>query len=458
MKCLVFIDHDIMCRHFLLNHALEPLAKALDVRLVFPEGGKRMKLDPATLQLDAPFDTLPIDARRQQYWHWLLFADQLALRPGRQEAAVRRMRRRAVGWKAATLLTIAGLPGVELLFKRLMARRLAARPNVALDALLDRERPDVVFHPTVLDGVFVNDLVAACRARRIPLIFAINSWDNPSTKRATVGVPDWLLVWGPQTNRHARRFMHLDPARVVSFGAAQFDAFAAEPRVTRDDFAAENDVDPMTKIVLFAGSNSFTDEVATLTALDEAIADGRLPRTSIVYRPHPWGLGGRGGDRIAKAAWTHVKVHKPMRAYVTAIAEGAAGMTLPDYRDTHDLLSSVDAVVSPLSTILVEAMLHGKPVAVFTPQGEAGSELLTNTMLPMLHFEEFLAVKEVARASTQTDLLAVLQHLLNPLTAPSPQQMQTSGTEFVTPFDRPWRERIVDFIKAAAESAPKVPA
>ena len=31
--------------------------------------------------------------------------------------------------------------------------------------------------------------------KKIPLIVIMNSWDNPSTKRAVIGKPDWLLVW-----------------------------------------------------------------------------------------------------------------------------------------------------------------------------------------------------------------------------------------------------------------------
>ena len=67
MKVLVFIDHDIICRHFVTSGALAPLVAAADVRFVFPaEGGKRVTLDPASLPLGAPFERLPIDARRVQ--------------------------------------------------------------------------------------------------------------------------------------------------------------------------------------------------------------------------------------------------------------------------------------------------------------------------------------------------------------------------------------------------------
>lgn len=448
MKVLVFIDHDIICRHFVMNGALASLVRAAQVRFVFPDdGGKRVKLAPEALPLGAPFERLPVNTRRQQIWRWRLYADQLKIRRGRHERAIRRIRWKTLGWKASALLTLAGLPGFSLLFKREIARRLQQTENRALAALLDREMPDIVLHPTVLDGVFVNDLVAECRERQVPVIFAMNSWDNPSTKRAVVGLPDWLLVWGPQTKDHAARFVGLAPERIVEFGAAQFDAFAEPPRVDRAAFAAENGLDPRSRIVLFAGSNAQTDEFAALSMLDDAIERGELPGICVLYRPHPWGLGGRGGARLASANWRHVQIHAPMRDYIMQLGTGAGGMVLPDYRDTHDLLCSVDVVVSPLSTILVEAMLHAKPVVVYAPAENTGSGAMAD-MLPMLHFEEFLAVDGVENACDVAGLIHVLRTLTQTEDgARRGAKLRGASERFVTPFERPWRERIVGFLQ-----------
>ena len=461
MKVLVFIDHDILCRHFLMNRALAPLVDAAEVRFVFPDDdGKRIKTDLAGLPLGAPFELLPVDAERQVVWRWMLYADQLKFRFGRHERAVRRVRWQSLGWKAATLLKLAGLPLGNVIFKRVVSARLASRPNLALAALLDREKPDVVLHPTVLDGVFINDLVAECRERGLPLVFAMNSWDNPATKRAVVGQPDWLLVWGPQTCEHAKRFMRVTTNRVVPFGAAQFDVFRQEPRVDRAQFAAQHGIDPGSRIVLFAGSNAMTDEFAALAALDEAIEQGRLAGVSVIYRPHPWGGGGRGGNRLASANWRHIKLHHAMRDYVTRLAAGPVGITLPDYRDTHDLLSAVDAVVSPLSTMLLEAALHAKPIVVYAPNGPDGAELM-ETRLPLLHFEDFLKLPDVGFADSTEGLVAALQPVADPIRgAAMGARLQKAVEVFVAPFDRPWKERLVDFLRGivAARDPRKLPA
>ena len=452
MKVLIFIDHDIICRHFLMNGVLAPVVRNADVRFVFPDdSGRRVTLDPAMLPLGAPFERLPIDAQRVQMWRWQLFADQLKWRPGRAEREIRRIRRRFLHWKSSILLTVAGLPPIEPLFLKWLGRELAQRPNRALEALLDRERPDVIVHPSVLEGVFINDLIERGAARGIPVVVAMNSWDNPSTKRAVVGNPDRLLVWGPQTVEHAKRFMHMPARNVVQFGAAQFDVFRENPRIDRTAFAAEHDCNPALPIVLFAGSSAKTDEFGALSSLDAAIEDGRIPRATIIYRPHPWGRGGRDGGRIAGANWKHVRIHSATRDYVARLAtETKVGMTLPDYRDTHDVLSVVDVVVSPMSTILLEAMLHAKPVVVFTPRDADGSQSLEDR-LPLTHFDDFLAVEAVNRAVSRDELIGLIARLVDPAVGPAMgERSRRAAHQFVTPFEEPWGERLLVLLRQMA--------
>ncbi len=451
MKVLVFIDHDIICRHFVLNGALSVLAKQADLRFVFPDdGGKRMKLDPAALALGAPFERLPIEAARQQAWRWLLYADQLRPRRGAHEAAIRHVRWQTLGWKAALLLTLGGFAPGSLVLRRVVERRLAKQPNRALAALFEREQPDIVLHPTVLDGVFVNDLVLECRTRRIPLVLAMNSWDNPSTKRAVVGQPDWLLAWGPQTAEHAIRFMRIDPKRVVPFGAAQFDVYREPARIDRASFCEAHGIDPGRRIILFAGANAQMDEFAVLQALDSALASQRLDNISIVYRPHPWGGGGRGGARLANARFKNIAIDRTMRDYLTRVATQGYNISLPDYRDTHDLLCAVDGVISPMSTILIEAALHGKPVAAYLPTGVETSDILANSG-SLLHFKDFLALSEVLQPRNIEALIGSIAILADPVEGPiRGARLKAAADEFVTPFDRLWRERIVTFIEHSA--------
>src|SRR6185436_20144123 len=97
----------------------------------------------------------------------------------------------------------------------------------------------------------------------------MNSWDNPSTKRAIIGQPDWLLVWGPQTRQHAIKYMGMDPARAVVFGAAQFDVYRRPPRVSRDEFCRAQRVSATKRLLLYAGSSKGTDEFEHLRMIEQ---------------------------------------------------------------------------------------------------------------------------------------------------------------------------------------------
>ena len=62
-----------------------------------------------------------------------------------------------------------------------------------------------------------------------------------------------------------------------------------------------------------------------------------------------------------------------------------------DYKISNRLLTLVDGLISPLSTMLVEAITLGKPVLVFFPNEYKGKIFSTDE----IHFSEFIKIKDV---------------------------------------------------------------
>ena len=60
--------------------------------------------------------------------------------------------------------------------------------------------------------------------------------------------------------------------------------------------------------------------------------------------------------------------------YRKDIEKPSNNMFLTDYRNTRDLLSLVDCVISPLSTMLVESIINGKPILMFFPERQYSSD------------------------------------------------------------------------------------
>ena len=137
-----------------------------------------------------------------------------------------------------------------------------------------------------------------------------------------------------------------------------------------------------------------------------------------------------------------------MRGYLEGVKQGRRGITLPDYRDTHDVLSNIDALVSPLSTILLEAALHGTPALCFLPDEDAGHFRLA---LPLPHFEEFFASSTFRTAHGDAYLVSAVQELLQEVAQPGTgERYRKAASYFVREFDLAYGRRLAEFVETVA--------
>ncbi len=451
-KVFVFIESDICTRHFVFSGALRSLVEQFDVTFIYPpKDWRRTRLDPEGLPLDAPVRTVDVPVRRVWLWKRLFQVQQLMLRPGADYYERRRCIRGHMHWKQSVQLTVYGLPLLYQLFKASIAWRLKRTPCTSLRSLLDTERPDAVLHPSTFDGYYINDLIVECRRISVPLMLLMNSWDNPSIKQSVTGMPDLSVVWGPQTSEHCRRYMGMPPERLAEIGAAQFDVFKQQPRLNRDAFCAEHGLDPAKRIVLYAGSSKGTDEYSHLDALNAACADGRIAGASILYRPHPWGRCGKDGHRMATATWPHVTIEFSMRDYVQRIAEGDTRMFIEaEYQRTHDVLSNVDAVISPMSTMIIEGALHGKPPLCFLPLDQEQRGSLFETFAGLVHFQEMFERAVFPIAYSQAELIEKTQKLVE--SAANIDYLRTLDAEtrfYVKPTTELYRDALCRLVAGA---------
>lgn len=453
MKIAIFIDHDIMIRHFIMSGVFKALCAVHEVTFVFPgRNNSRIGTEISTLDLPGAVEHVPEHTARQNLWNRVFVADSLRLRLGKQYATLRGIVRATNNTKAVILHTILGLPGIHGLLRRFTAAKLEKLPNTPLNELLDRMQPDMILHPTVLRGVYLNDLIAIGRERNIPCVLIMNSWDNPSTKQAVVGEPDCLLVWGDQTHQHAVSYMKMPPEKVIKFGVAQFEVFRVPPKMSRQAFCEEHDIPEHHKIILYAGSSKGTDEFQHLLTLDEKIASGEFGEMTIVYRPHPWGDGGHGGSRIIEHSWKHVRIEQSMREYLERVSKGESMIFMADYHRAHTVLNAVDAVVSPLSTMLVEGALHRKPVLCFLPENESNA-VHFQVVRTLAHFEEMFTMPEFPVARSLNDLTAQIPWLLSKTEdLDFLERLYKATGFFIEQFEEDYGSRLVRFCENYANS------
>lgn len=445
LKVFVFIESDICTRHFIFSGVLNELTANHDVTFIYPPSDwGRVRIDPKKIELSAPVRHIEIPRHRVYLWKRLFQVQQLMLVPGRDYAERRRCIRYLLGWKAVLQLTAYGLPGIFQVFKRSIASRLSRVPCTNLTQLLTSERPDLVVHPSTFDGYFINDLISESKSAGIPSVLIMNSWDNPSIKQTAAGIPDWCVVWGQQTLAHCRRYMGIPANRLIKHGAAQFDVFQRPPVMSRDAFCQEHGISPSKTIVMYAGSSKGTDEYSHLSRLNDACASGLLENVAILYRPHPWGNCGKDGQRIATVNWQHVSIEHSMLPYVQRVASGDETMFIEaEYARTHEVLTHVDAVISPLSTIIIEAALHNKPPLCFMPLDQEKRGSLFEVFTGLVHFEEMFSSDTFSTAVNIDELLEKTQLLIKLATDKNYlEKLKSELTYFVETSNQPYGHEI----------------
>jgi hypothetical protein len=454
LKIFVFIDHHVVIRSFIQSGALRPLLEKHEVQFFFPEEGykndQRMQVDLKTLGLGDRIRHLTVAQNRMILWTKYYHVSCIRWRPWvRGAAELRYNSLEFIGPGHRREYWFLSLPLIFWWFRRRTIRETSKILNKDLETLLDREQPDLLLHPTTLWGPYTYDLIEASKRRGIPLTAITKSWDNAMKGLFMIDFPTWLLVWGEQSWRYCTGKRGMPPDRVVKFGAAQFDVYRDRPLKTKEQFRAIYDIDVGKTVLLYAGASKDTDEFAHLKILDDAVESGILKDTAIVYRPHPWGAGGIDGGRIIEHPWRHVRIDHTMRAYLEQVRSEGYVSTLPDYRNTRDLLSWIDATISPLSTLLVESAVNGKPAMIYAPTDETESlhyRMVKNLVLfqDIFHMPEFLVATN--RRELVEKSMELIERTRNPLT---PDRMRKAVSFIVEPHSESYGERLVEFVESA---------
>lgn len=240
----------------------------------------------------------------------------------------------------------------------------------------------------------------------------MNSWDNPSCKATVLGSPDCLLVWGEQAKKHAIKYLGMAPESVVISGAAQFETYHKLPKIDRTCYRKTIGVQADENIICYAGSSKGLNEMKHLEILDRMIQDSPNTKLRIVYKPHPWKAVHRDERDFSDYSFKSI-ISDPYSAinYTSVRGKDEFKIELMDYEYTKVLLHAVDAVISPLSTILLEAALHGLPIAVYLSDDGISDNMHLNVASNRVQFTEFFEQMDILTCESIDDLCTTAIHL-----------------------------------------------
>jgi len=143
----IFIDHDIMIRHFIHSKVFSLIIKKHKVDFFLPPvGHRRVTLDPSKYLKGSRIIRLSVDTENRSLWGRL--AQVMVMRPrfDRESIDLRRTWRLVTTWKAEILHTFLGLPIIYKIFRKVIILK-AKQNNTPMKTLLNNKKYDLLINP-----------------------------------------------------------------------------------------------------------------------------------------------------------------------------------------------------------------------------------------------------------------------------------------------------------------------
>lgn len=287
-------------------------------------------------------------------------------------------------------------------------------PHPELLAVLQEQQPDFIVLPSSLLDYGTDDMLQVADSLEIPVAMLQTGWDNLSSKGLLQNLPESISVWGEQSRQDAIDVQSIPEDRVRLAGAPHFGVFydKSEP----DQALAEQlGIIKGVPTVLFAGTLRYFDETEFLQDLDHRIEKGDLPRVRIVYRPHPWRLRREHEENFFDCQWKHVVMDPEVESSYRATKEKKTTITgIHRVFSMHylpRLYTLMDAVVSPMSSVLLEALAMGLPTMA-TTFGDKKHSWSTDKVSQMMHFKEWFEIEDTLVCKEKEAFYPMLEKLL----------------------------------------------
>lgn len=327
-------------------------------------------------------------------------------------------------------------------------------PLPVITELLERLNPLFCIVPTSLLDLMCNDVVWACNAANVPTLLLQSGWDNMSSKGLLAMRPSFVGCWGPQSREHAKVIQRLSPKSVELLGAPHYEQLKpATPEEVRQ-LRSELGVAEGERLILFGGSFRQFDETRTLNRIERAISSGKLPAVKVVYRPHPWRAARQHEDSFFARTWQHVVFDPDMRERYVREQEEAGfikrNVPMFDMVYLSRLLSAADAVISPMSTLLVESLLLGKPtMAIAFSDGKHSYD--PSVTAQMTHFADLKTSSALIWCDDENRLIKECVRLLRKAPESRAGARHRLLRTIVTTGPGSYAERLADFCRSRLE-------
>jgi len=242
---------------------------------------------------------------------------------------------------------------------RLMEKRIFER-------YFEKYNPRLVF-VTDMFGLADLKLLATAKARGIPTVGMIRSWDNITNKGLFRLMPDKLVVHNELIKEEAILYEAVSSCNILVTGMPQFDEYLVGMRSTRREFFQKIGADFSKRLILFAPfGNRFHDaDWQILQILKESITSKLIPSdVQFLVRFPP-------GDDVNLASFAPSKdfiIDRPGVSFQKGIFNDRE-MSPQDSLHLGDSLFHSNLVINYASTISIDAAVFDKPIILISFDG-----------------------------------------------------------------------------------------
>ena len=228
-------------------------------------------------------------------------------------------------------------------------------------------------------------------------LLAIDNWDNLTSKSAFVVQPDVVTVMGEKCVQYAVVIHDSNPKTVLPIGLPRFDVYRS---LKKNGGEAKNSA---TKRVLYAGFSLAHSEKRVVDALANYLDAKYGPGVvEVHYRPHPLGV-------------PRIDDYEIKNAHIVVTEHGELSRTgLPHMDDEFiNALTEADVVVGAPTTLMLEAMLVGRPCVLDITSDKFHRTTAGNAARRYTHMKDLVAVSELARGETIEQLTVEVEKILD---------------------------------------------
>lgn len=201
----------------------------------------------------------------------------------------------------------------------------------------------IIFFGSAKDLIF-DDLMYYSKKFKTNTNIICTNWDNATTKPYKIK-PDTAYCWGKETSYLSEKIHKINSNPI---GSIRFERHLINKQkykhLTTDKIKNKLNLSTKLNYILFAGVTYPFDELRSLKILSEVIKNKKL-NVKILYKPHPYG---------------RIKIPKE-RIDLLENIDIIQGASVNDFDNYFLLLNSIEGIISPYSTLVLEGIFFNKP-------------------------------------------------------------------------------------------------